>query len=146
MSPNFNFYFMVNSKKFDSESKESFYPMKNFFRKMHLSWHPTQLSNLWWMSNSVCMGFGTAVRMGSLRRLKRCPTNFTWVSSQLGLSWFILMLSKGKLTWNSHNDCVGLFELSWWARSHGSAQNPCRLSLTFIIYWRVVPSLQQKAE
>ena len=30
-----------------------------------------QLSNLWWMPNSVCSGFGTAMRMGSFRLFKR---------------------------------------------------------------------------
>ena len=44
---------------------------------------PSQLSNLWWMSNSVCMGFGTAMRTGSSRRFKQYPTTYMWVSSWL---------------------------------------------------------------
>ena len=43
----------------------------------------TLLFNLWWLSNSVCMGFGTAMRMGPARRFKQFPTTYTWVSSQL---------------------------------------------------------------
>ena len=46
----------------------------------------TQLSNPWWMSNSVCMGFGNAMRTGSSRRFKRYPTTYMRVSSQLPLS------------------------------------------------------------
>ena len=42
-----------------------------------------QLSNLWWMPNSVRMGFGTAMRTGSSRRFKRYPTTYMWVSSWL---------------------------------------------------------------
>ena len=41
----------------------------------------TQLSNLWWMPYSVCMGFGTAVKTGSSRRFKWYPTTYMWVSS-----------------------------------------------------------------
>ena len=43
----------------------------------------TQLSNLWWMSNSDCMGFGTAMKKGSSRRFKRYATTNMWVSSRL---------------------------------------------------------------
>ena len=43
----------------------------------------TQLSNLWWMPNSVSKCFGTAMRTGSSRRFKRYPTTYMWVSS-----WF----------------------------------------------------------
>ena len=42
-----------------------------------------QLSNLWWMPNSVCMGFDTAMKTGSSRRFKRYPTTYIWVSSRL---------------------------------------------------------------
>ena len=53
------------------------------------------------MPNSVSIGFGTAMITGSSRRFKRYPTTYMWVSSWLsftvdkGLSWFILILSKG---------------------------------------------------
>ena len=42
-----------------------------------------QISNLWWMPNSVSKGFDTAVKMGSSRRFKRYPTTYRWVSRQL---------------------------------------------------------------
>ena len=59
------------------------------------------------MPNSVSIGFSTAMKTGSSRQFKRYPTTYIWVSSWLlftvdyGLSWFILILSKGKLTWHS---------------------------------------------
>ena len=43
----------------------------------------SQLSNLWWMPNSVSIGFGTAMRTRSSRRFKRCPTTHMWVVSPL---------------------------------------------------------------
>ena len=42
-----------------------------------------QLSNLWWMPNSVRKGFDTAMKTGSSRQFKRYPTTYRWVSSQL---------------------------------------------------------------
>ena len=48
------------------------------------AWSP-QLSNLWWMANSVSKGFDTARRTGSSRRFKRYPTTYRWVSSRLPL-------------------------------------------------------------
>ena len=87
-----------------------------------------QLSNLWWMPNSVSIGFGTAMKMGSSRRFKWHPTTPRWVSSQLpftvdlGKSWFILILSKGKLTWHSPIGCGVPFESSWWAHFHDRAK------------------------
>ena len=42
-----------------------------------------QLSNLWWMPNSVSKGFDIAMKMGSSRRFKRHPTTYRWVSGQL---------------------------------------------------------------
>ena len=45
-----------------------------------------QLSNLWWMPNSVHIGFGAAVKTGSTRQFKRHPTAYKWVSSQLPLT------------------------------------------------------------
>ena len=68
---------------------------------------PSQLSNRRRMPNSVRIGFGPAMKMGSSRRFKQYPTTYMWVSSWLpftmdyGLSWFILIHSKGKPTWNS---------------------------------------------
>ena len=46
-------------------------------------YYPPQLSNLWWMPNSVSKGFDTTMRMGSSRQVKRYPTAYRWVSSQL---------------------------------------------------------------
>ena len=46
----------------------------------------SQLSNLLWMPNSVSKGFDTAMRTGSSRRLKRYPTTYRWVSSQITFS------------------------------------------------------------
>ena len=43
----------------------------------------TQLSNLWWMPNSVSKGFDTAMKMGSTRRFKQYPTTYRRVSSHL---------------------------------------------------------------
>ena len=43
----------------------------------------TQLSNLWWMPNSVSKGFDSAMKTGSSRRFKRHPTTYKWVSSWL---------------------------------------------------------------
>ena len=40
-------------------------------------------SPLWWMQNSVCMGFDTAMKTGSSRWLKQYPTTYMWVSSWL---------------------------------------------------------------
>ena len=37
-----------------------------------------QLSNLWWMPNSVCMGFDTVTKTGSSRQFKRYPTTYMW--------------------------------------------------------------------
>ena len=80
------------------------------------------------MANSVSKGFGTAMKKGSSRRFKRHPTNYIWVSSWLpftvdeGLSWFILILSKGKLTWHSPIGCWVSFESSCLACFHGSAK------------------------
>ena len=54
-----------------------------------MTWGPnwiegrTQLWNLWWMLNSVRLGFGTATKTGSSRRFKRYPTTYMWVSSRL---------------------------------------------------------------
>ena len=50
------------------------------------------------------------------------------MSSQLpftvdqGLSWFILIHSKGKLTWNSPIGCGVSFESSWWERFHSHVE------------------------
>ena len=79
------------------------------------------------MPISVRIGFDTAMKTGSSRRLKRYPTTYMWVSScfpllWIGLSWFFLILSKGKPTWNSHIGCRVSFESSWWARFHSSAK------------------------
>ena len=41
-----------------------------------------QLSNLWWIPNSVSKGFDTAMKTGSSRRFKRYPTTYNWVSSR----------------------------------------------------------------
>ena len=41
----------------------------------------TQLSNLWWMWNSVSKGFDTNMKTGSSRWFKRYPTTYMWVSS-----------------------------------------------------------------
>ena len=85
----------------------------------------TQLSNLWRIPNSVRIGFDPAMKMGSSRRFKRYPTTYMWVSSWLpftmdeGLSWFILIHSKGMPTWNSHIGCGVSLESSWWAHFHG---------------------------
>ena len=43
----------------------------------------SQLSDLWWMLNSVCLGFGTIMRTGSSRWFKLHPTTCMWVSSWL---------------------------------------------------------------
>ena len=100
----------------------------------------TQLSNLWWMPSSDNIGFG---QTGSSRQFKRYPTTFMWVLSwlpftvDLGLFWFILIHSKGKPTWNSDIGCGVSFEL---LMSSFSRQGPnlCRISLAFIIDWRIV--------
>ena len=42
-----------------------------------------QLSNLWWIPNSVSKGFATAMKTGSSRRFKLYPTTYMWVSSWL---------------------------------------------------------------
>ena len=42
-----------------------------------------QLSNLWWMPNSVSNGFDTAMKTGSSRRFEQYPTTYRWESSQL---------------------------------------------------------------
>ena len=88
----------------------------------------SQLSNLWWMPNSVCMGFDIAMRTGSSKRFKRYPTTYIWVSSQLPftkdydkLGWASIH-SKGNPTGNSHIGCGESFESSWWARFHSSTK------------------------
>ena len=42
-----------------------------------------QLSNLWWMPNSVRPGSGPCMKTGSSRQFKWYPTNYRWVSSWL---------------------------------------------------------------
>ena len=65
------------------------------------------------------------MKTGSSRRFKWYPTTYKWVSSWLpftmdeGLSWFILIHSKGMPTWNSHIGCGVSLESSWWAHFHG---------------------------
>ena len=59
-----------------------------FFAKWHIMLlqsfkMSSQLSNIWWMPNSVSKGFDTAMRTGSSRRFKRHPTTYMWVSSWL---------------------------------------------------------------
>ena len=39
----------------------------------------SQLSNLWWMSNRVCQGFGPAIRAGSSRQIQLYVISFMWV-------------------------------------------------------------------
>ena len=88
----------------------------------------TQLSNVWWMPNSGSKGFDTAMRTGSARRFKQHPTTYMWVSSLLpftvdsDLSCFILILSKGKVTWHSRIGCGVSFDSSWWARFHSTVK------------------------
>ena len=88
----------------------------------------SQLSNLRWMPHSFRIDFGPAMKIGSSRRFKRYPTTYMWVSSWLpftmdwGLSWFILIHSKGMLTWNSHIGCWVSLESSWWAHFNGRAK------------------------
>ena len=43
---------------------------------------PSQLSNLWWMSNSS-KSFHTAMKTGSSRRFNRYPTTYRWASCPL---------------------------------------------------------------
>ena len=43
----------------------------------------TQLSNHWWIPNSVRIGSDPAMKTGSSRRFKRYPTTCRWVSSQI---------------------------------------------------------------
>ena len=106
----------------------------------------SQLSNLWWMPNSISKGFDTAMKTGSSRWFKLYPTTYMWVSSWLpvtvdqGLSWFILILSKGRLAWNFTSRLSGIFWIVLMSLILWQCQNPCRLSLAFIIDWRVVLS------
>ena len=48
-----------------------------------------QLSNLWWMPNSVTKGFDTAMKVGSSRWFKRYPTTYIWVLSWLSISFTV---------------------------------------------------------
>ena len=48
--------------------------------------HQAQLSNLWWMPNSVSKGFDTAMKTSSSWRFKRYPTTYMWVSSHLPIT------------------------------------------------------------
>ena len=65
------------------------------------------------------------MKMATSGWFKWYPTTYIWVSSRLpftmdeGLSWFILIHSKGMPTWNSHIGCGVSLELSWWAHFHG---------------------------
>ena len=71
-------------------------------------------------------------------------TTYVWVSSwpaftvDEGLSWFNLIHSKGKPTWNSHIGSGASFDSSWWAHFSCQGWNLCGLSLAFITDWRVV--------
>ena len=56
---------------------------------INISSKSPQLINLWWMSNSICIGFGTVMRTGSSRRFKRYPTTYIWVSSLMMLIKFM---------------------------------------------------------
>ena len=97
-----------------------------------------KLSNLRCMPNLVSKD--TAMKMGSSRRFKWYPTTYMWVSSWLfltvdyGLSWFILILSKGKLTWHSPVGCGVSIDLSWWAHFHG---RPESMVTEFGIHYRL---------
>ena len=42
----------------------------------------SQLSKLWWMPNSVRIGFGPAMKTGTSRGFKLYPATYSWVSSQ----------------------------------------------------------------
>ena len=57
--------------------------IKKSHEKLTTVTNHTQLSNLWLMPNSVCIGFDTAMKTGSSRRFKRYPTTYMWVSSRL---------------------------------------------------------------
>ena len=47
-------------------------------------WKATQLSNLWWIPNSIRIGFGPVMKTGSSRQFKQYhPTPYMWVSSRL---------------------------------------------------------------
>ena len=71
-------------------------------------------------------------------------TTYVWVSSwpaftvDEGLSWFNLIHSKGKPTWNSHIGSGASFDSSWWAHFSCQGWNLCGLSLAFFTDWRVV--------
>ena len=74
------------------------------------------LSNLWWMPESVSL-----------------------------LSWFILIHSKGKPTWDSVIGCGVLFELSWWDRFHDRAKTYAvwvwylsRIGELWVIFWGIL--------
>ena len=56
------------------------------------SMHHTQLSNLWWMPNSVSKGFDTAMKTGSSRRFKRYPTTY----SECQVSFPLLRIRKNQ--------------------------------------------------
>ena len=74
-------------------------------KNYHLLRAWSQLSNLWWMPNSVRIGFGLPWK----RAHQDDPNDTTQPKCEfqvdlplhLGLSWFILIQSEGKLDWNS---------------------------------------------
>ena len=142
MNQGFALFLLPLSRKFQKSM--------NLRSKGDISVSDTQLSNLWWISNSVSKGVGTAMKTGSSRQFKRYPTTYRWVSSWLplivdsGLSWFILILSKWKLTWNSHIGCLLSFKMSsWWACSHGSsATTYADYRLWHSLDWRVLSRIE----
>ena len=81
------------------------------------------------------------MRTGSSQYL----TTHKWVSSWLpftvdyGLSWFILILSKGMPSWNSHYRLWGIVWIILMNLFSWQCQILCWLSLAFIIDWRAVP-------
>ena len=96
-----------------------------FSHQFYLTWL-TQLSNLRWMPNSISKGFDTAQRAhqddsnDTPQPICECQVHFPlqWIKA----SWFILILSKGKVTWHSPIGCGVSFESSWWAYFHGTVK------------------------
>ena len=90
--------------------------------------YSTKLSNLLWMWNSVSIGFGTSMKLSSLRQFKQYPTTSECGVSicECQVSFLLLNIrvhqSKVKPTLNSHTGCGVSFELPWWARFHSSVE------------------------
>ena len=99
---------------------------------------------MWWMPNSVCKGFGLAIRTGSSRRYQWYFTTWTYtcVSCPLGICGSRLISihtdkKESDLSW--HIGCKVSLKSNLWPTFHGKAKPFVFQVWALITNWRVVP-------